>query len=393
MKQTEKLTIFHYLYIGSLFSLLLVNTLVRTQYKELFQYGEWSLYATYLLVFLLLLMSVFARIEHPISLLYVQLTLSLYFLVVLFSYFDSEYMDKGKFLLLFAHFVFILGAIRIKWKQQYIHIAGFIFGAMTILLFIHWMISGYDLQFFKSIYRNENYLGVLLFCLLFFHILSFRYSNRAWKPVFFIIAAINVFLVVASGARSVLIGILVMFLAVLISKFSQKLFEKLIYIVLAGNMFFVFLYVGLSHTAFGQKLNDMSYTIFEKNLFSGRHRIWEAVIRAFLEKPLFGHGVGVRASQVAETELTAHNMYLQVLLEFGLVGFVFFILLLITIWHVLMKQQQNDVVKFSAYFMLGILVYNSFELTLFQNNYSIAVFQWLIIGFGIGSDPFSAVKR
>src|SRR5699024_586938 len=143
------------------------------------------------------------------------------------------------------------------------------------------------------------------------------------------------------------------------------------------------IYVSIKDTFIGRFLNDLSFSIFNKNLFSGRNEIWNTVIHSILNRPFFGYGVGIRAPDVAETESTTHNMYLQVLLEVGLVGFILFLLFLFSIWYVLNKRLNYFVTKWSACFMLGILVYNNFELTLMLNNYSIAAFQWLIMTIGI----------
>lgn len=269
------------------------------------------------------------------------------------------------------------------WKQIHVKISAYVFGLATVLFFMDWMQSGFTLTGFKSIYANENYLAVLLFSLLFFHILSIKFSRNMERVIFFIITGMNLVLIVASSARSVLIGIIVIVIAWKILQASRRIFKTLIYLVIVGNFLFVGTYVGLKDTGVGDILNGFSVTVFHKNLFSGRPEIWQSVFQAILEKPFFGHGLGVKAYNVAETNLTAHNMYLQILLEFGIIGFLVFLIVLISIWTVLQRRLDQFVAKLSACFMLGILVYNIFELTLFQNNYSIAIFQWLIMTIGI----------
>jgi O-antigen ligase len=60
----------------------------------------------------------------------------------------------------------------------------------------------------------------------------------------------------------------------------------------------------------------------------GRFRIWRAGVRAFAQRPLTGYGAGAfkRAASpwMAGEERVAHNSYLSVLVEQGLVGFLLY---------------------------------------------------------------------
>jgi len=148
-------------------------------------------------------------------------------------------------------------------------------------------------------------------------------------------------------------------------------------------MAFMGIYIWLKTTSIGNALNDLSLSIFNKNLFSGRIEVWEQIFHKIMEKPFLGYGVGVDARMFTEQRLTAHNFYLQVLLENGVVGLIIMLLVLFGIWKLLNRNLESFAARWSACFMLGLLVYENLELTLTQNNLSIAMFQWLIITFGI----------
>src|SRR5690625_724847 len=210
-----------------------------------------------------------------------------------------------------------------------------------------------------------------------------RLRKHVERILFLFVTLMNLILIIATSARSILIAIFFLIILWTVLKFKRSLFNRLIYIVLAGNILFIGLYVFLSYIRLGAILNDWSRSIFNKNLFSGRTEIWIEVMKKVIEKPVFGYGIGVKPSHITHLKLTTHNMYLQFLMEFGIVGLILFILLLISIWRLLMKRIDHFVVRWSSCFMLSILVYLSFELTLFQNNYSIAFFQWIIMTIGI----------
>src|SRR5690625_1304347 len=383
MKQETNQYTYESIYIPILFVLLLVNTLYRSEYESLFTLGEVSTSIMFAGMFVYLIKSWMDRTTFDVSLNKIYLSFILFIIVFSISFFTSEYLDGLEFINLLLLFAFILGSIRMKWHSVHFKVAGYVFSAVIIVFFVHWIISGFPMSGFKSIFRNENYLGVLTFCMLYFNILSIKYGENKERLVFVVATLMNLLLILTTSARSVLLGIVMIVIAWVILKSFRRHFRKLFYIVMIGNLLFVGVYVGIKNTFIGKMLNDLSVSIFNKNLFSGRNDIWASVIKVIVEKPWFGHGAGIRAFEIAATEKTAHNMYLQLLLEVGVLGFILFVLLLISIWYVLNNRLHYFVTKWSACFMLGILVYNSFELTLFQNNYSIASFQWLIMTIGI----------
>lgn len=54
-----------------------------------------------------------------------------------------------------------------------------------------------------------------------------------------------------------------------------------------------------------------------------------------------------------------------------------------SIWNLFYINKDDKVVKFCACFFIGTLYQNVFEVTLLQNNMSIAIMQWFIIAVGV----------
>lgn len=367
-----------------LFLLLITNTLMRSQLEISSYIGQITIDLTLFTMFLFLIKSWIDRKTYDISFTAFYITIFLIGCLFIVSYTVSPYMTDF-FLLLQLLFIlfFIVSSARMKWDKITLKIAGYLFGAVTILIFYDWISSGLPMSGFRSIYRNENYLAILLYSFFYFHIICLRLSKHIERILFLFLTIINFILIITTSARSILIAIFFLIIFWIVLKFKRQLFNRLIYIVLAGNFLFIGFYVLLSYVRLGSILNDWSRSIFNKNLFSGRTEIWIEVMKKVIEKPFFGYGVGVKASHITDIKLTTHNMYLQLLMEFGIVGTAFFILLLISIWRLLMKRLDHFVVRWSSCFMLSILVYLSFEVTLLQNNYSIAFFQWIIMTIGI----------
>lgn len=365
-------------------SMLLMNTLERTVWTEASFISDISLYITFIAVLFMVLKTWLFPIEVRINYRLFYLVMLLFMIYLSYSVSVTTFMELEEYVRLMLHLLFIIAVIRAHFNQAQVKAAGYFFSLIVILFFFHWLWSGMPLQGFKSIYKNENFLAVLLFSLLYFQVLAGYYSKRIESSIFRICIILNLLLIVVSGARSVLIAMFMIAITALCIKYYPTILNRLLSIVILASMTFVGLYVSLSFTTVGKKLNDLIHALTGKNLFSGRHEIWEAVMLVIFEKPFTGYGMGVRAHDIADIDLTAHNMFLQIILEYGIVGFILFWLLLFTIWRLLLKRLDNFAAKWSLCFMTGILVYNTFELTLFQNNYSIAVFQWLIIAIGVG---------
>lgn len=87
----------------------------------------------------------------------------------------------------------------------------------------------------------------------------------------------------------------------------------------------------------GRLLDSFAKVADGEDISSGRTRLYLWAIKLFIENPLFGIGWGnFRTSVVGNvtlaTELETHNIYLQLLCETGIIGFLGFILLFFTFW-------------------------------------------------------------
>ena len=132
-----------------------------------------------------------------------------------------------------------------------------------------------------------------------------------------------------TGSRSGLIALLIVYLAIVVKSRKRVL-------LLAGGI--VALVVGFSNMS--PDMQDRYLSIFgegQKNAATADERI-EGMKEQFwvvLHRPIFGHGLGTSpeanyhftsAGPYAGDDLPAHNLYLEVAQELGLVGLVIFIL-------------------------------------------------------------------
>lgn len=116
---------------------------------------------------------------------------------------------------------------------------------------------------------------------------------------------------------------------------------------------------------------------------SGRNDIWIVLSEMIKEHPLFGHGMSTVASDLIGNDKSAHNLYLNTLIQIGYIGFACVIIILFIIWMRLTSIRNDFFVRLSGAYMIGILIHQNFEITLFQNQLSIGILQWLIMAIGL----------
>src|SRR5699024_4384904 len=118
-------------------------------------------------------------------------------------------------------------------------------------------------------------------------------------------------------------------LIVLINKFSFKQSTKYTIIGVAAILLLIQLDV-IDLGAIQQRFTGIHITDDTSSLTAGRSTVWLAGIDAFMERPLIGYGNSKNAifkitSEVTGRDKVMHNLYLEILLRMGLVGFLSFL--------------------------------------------------------------------
>ena len=192
-----------------------------------------------------------------------------------------------------------------------------------------------------------------------------------------------------SGSRGSMLSIIVMLSVYYL--FSKKLVKfnsynvtKLFLLFLFIIFNFTIIYPAIADTDLGVKLNTLSLEIFNQNFYSGRQLIWGMLLDIINQKFYIGHGLSAKPMFFMDTEFSSHNLYLQVLLQSGIIGLL---LLLSTLFSVLiaLTKNKNILSYVSVGLLLGMLVHEAFEVSLTQNNLATGLIIWALLAIGISS--------
>jgi O-antigen ligase len=126
----------------------------------------------------------------------------------------------------------------------------------------------------------------------------------------------------------------------ILGTFSQLKFHyrALILVALAGILFTFQSY--MPQTSF-DRLTTAGLSIARGDL-GGRVETWNEGIRAFWEHPIFGVGSGAFARIATETHQVAHNTYLSVSVELGMIGLVLFVAILaVAVYQALHQPRRH----------------------------------------------------
>jgi O-antigen ligase len=87
-------------------------------------------------------------------------------------------------------------------------------------------------------------------------------------------------------------------------------------------------------------------TAVEDLSLGGRFRIWRAGIRVFVQRPMVGYGSGsfkvALLPELGNATQVAHNSYLSVLVEEGLVGFLLYLAMFVAVFLALMRLRGME---------------------------------------------------
>lgn len=122
-------------------------------------------------------------------------------------------------------------------------------------------------------------------------------------------------------------------------------------------------------------------------LLSGRDKIWKETISLIIKYPLFGVGL-YRAPFVLSSHTDAHNAYLNLLLETGILGFIPFLLIIICylkkMFIFFIRRDIEKAVYILTFFSicLGFLINDLKEATML-GGWDLGIFFWLNLGISL----------
>ena len=225
------------------------------------------------------------------------------------------------------------------------------------------------LRIFSVFPDSHSFALFVIIGLIFFSYLLLR-NKKLW-----FIIVLSFLALVFSGSRAVWISAAIPFLAVLylLTFKKQKVFKQFIVMLIIFVLAFPVSSLILSKSYLGGGDSTLAFkrakTIADLEELSVKSRIgiWNASFQSILKHPIIGVGIGNypivldEDISAAKKGASAHNLYLDVASEMGLVGLI---VLLLIFWQIFKTSLGRPIF---AFFILWILIYNLFDVVLLND--------------------------
>jgi O-antigen ligase len=235
---------------------------------------------------------------------------------------------------------------------------------------------------------SPNAVAAVLWCFVVLQLYArYRTPDRRARTLLTISTVVTAALIVLTRSRGVLLAMLFWVSTYLIWPWLARcrarfgLFLPGVCLTLAG---LTYAYVWAFSSAQGMFANLVLNRFSGQNLLSGRQTVWPAILGAIAAHPWVGYGAGAQASDFSGQQLSAHNLYLQLALQVGLIGVALFVFGAWGLWRSFWPGRRDWPVRLCGSFLAGVLAHEAFEVSFTQNNVAIGMLLWLILAVGAG---------
>lgn len=234
---------------------------------------------------------------------------------------------------------------------------------MIMLFLTFFMVDGNPIAPIQAVNKNEfcHYL------LSFFGLLSLGFLDKnnkySWKAVIFTVTFVVVVVSMTLYSRQFMVSII---FGIVFANIRLKFVNiSVVFVTLFGSYFFLMYIVGNFLSDYMQRkfnflLFPADYIMTQADTHRAQNLIWG--LEEFIKSPYFGYGLG-SFFQNSPTGKVAHNTYLAITYELGLLGLFALVLVCLSNFsalHKLIRSQKNFANSLSATFIFAILVQAAF---------------------------------
>ncbi|MBA7618476.1 hypothetical protein ES703_25803 [subsurface metagenome] len=234
------------------------------------------------------------------------------------------------------------------------------------------------LRMFSVFPDSHSFALFTIITLIFFTYLLLKQNKKIyWLPI-----ALSFLVLLFSGSRGVWLSALIPFLIV-IFLFIRKFKPSIARIFISFLLIFIIAFPISSFVmSASQNIKDGALAFkrtktladLEELSIKSRMEIWGKSFKSVLKKPLLGVGMGnypvVLGEDIsaAKKGASAHNLYLDIASEMGLLGLIF---LLLIFWRIIKRgwklAQKNQYALIFTFFFLWTIIYALFDVVLLND--------------------------
>lgn len=249
-----------------------------------------------------------------------------------------------------------------------------------IFILILFLIYINDEKLFYQSSFFESQLGILMLPAMSFFLLST--NKKFYRLLFMVLSGVVIYLSTRRGPLLAYVAFVITYIFWDKITSHKKAYIAYFYVILSLSIITPFIYLSLSQpgSELGSIVNIFTIKYTGSRLFSGREDIWPYVIDMIKSRPLWGSGIGVNLLESSSIEVSAHNLFLFIVLQTGIIGLFLFIQQLYQFW--ICYFQRNQYSKVFGSLLVSIIIQQVFSLGLLSGKMALALSVWTLFSFG-----------
>lgn len=210
---------------------------------------------------------------------------------------------------------------------------------------------------------NPNLTGIYIANVIIFLILGALYFKNVKRYFCIVLALSNFILLMKTQNRGSAIAVILTLIIYICYLKKDSIPRVLSLALLLSPIIIAFFYVGI-YQKFG------NFTFGSKSFFTGREMDWFNMFQIIKNESI---------SALSSYYQSGQNAYLSILVRFGFIAFVLFIILIIKLSVMKNMKLNNNVVKFASIAYLCLFLQQSFEETLVLGTNAYFIFNYILL--------------
>ncbi len=219
---------------------------------------------------------------------------------------------------------------------------------------------------------DGNTIAVHMLFLIFFSLILYRKDKR-WRPFILVMMIIMTFLIIISGCRRAIIGLLLVIISYFLNYGGKQQMKSIFQIVIVlAVISYLLMNVEIFYDVAGYRMEKIFINLglisdsknFDSYDYSAdiRGQMVPIALLMFLANPIIGNGYDFFITHSGLNILTqnysTHNNYLEILVNYGLVGFILYYSIIFYILYGLYKYRKQSWLNgfLLSFFLVHLLV-------------------------------------
>lgn len=161
---------------------------------------------------------------------------------------------------------------------------------------------------------------------------------------------------------------------------NKKKYRRLFYIYVLCLVAVIVFYIYLPTFSWYRDVNKYSLLLFNKNLNSSRGGLWLNELARLEDGTwLTGLGTGTLPAMERYSKSSFHSSFIQIMMQNGIIGLICLVFIFYGFWKQFAFYLEDNSIRYAGAILLGIMLYNCFEVTLLQNKISVGISEWFIL--------------